>query len=53
MLPQLWLSGRNFVPACLIRRVVRFWPTPSVAGIQPAGKLSTDKLPFQPMEHNG
>lgn len=19
MLPQLWLSGRNFVPACLIR----------------------------------
>ena len=47
MLPQLWLSGRNFVPACLIRLVVRFWPTPSAAGIRPAGKLLRDKLPFQ------
>ena len=29
MLPQLWVTGRNFVPACLIRLVVRFWPIAS------------------------
>jgi hypothetical protein len=38
-----WSSNEN----------VRKWLTPSVAGIRPAGKLLRDKLPFQPMEHNG
>jgi hypothetical protein len=32
-------------------RGVCTWPTPSVAGIRPARKLSGDKLPSMPMEH--
>jgi hypothetical protein len=36
-----------------LKLVAWFWPTPSLASIRPARKLSRGKLPSMPVEHHG